>query len=259
MRLFVLAMVWLSLGADRAYAQDAPAREPASAPAPAIDPKEVGPIASYGIGLNMGRSMKADGVEIDLDGLFQGIRDGAQAAQPKYTEQQIRTAIAIFQRDMQAKSQQQRSAVADKNQREGQAFLARNKTRAGIKALPSGLQYEVLRAGNGASPKGNDKVKVHYEGSLLDGTVFDSSVKRKEPAVLRVRGVIPGWTEALQLMKVGDKWRLYVPSELAYGAEGAGRDIGPNATLVFEVELLGIEPPLATDPAPRGSRVREAP
>jgi FKBP-type peptidyl-prolyl cis-trans isomerase FklB len=137
--------------------------------------------------------------------------------------------------------------LAEKNRREGQTFLAKNKTRAGVKVRPSGLQYEVLRAGNGASPKATDTVKVHYEGTLLNGTVFDSSVKRKEPAVFPVNRVIPGWTEAMQMMKVGDKWRLFIPSELAYGARGAGHDIGPNAVLIFDVELLGISPQESRD------------
>jgi FKBP-type peptidyl-prolyl cis-trans isomerase FklB len=133
--------------------------------------------------------------------------------------------------------------VGDKNKREGETFLVGNKTKEGVTTRPSGLQYQVLRSGTGASPKATDTVKVHYEGTLLDGKVFDSSIKRNEPAVFPVNGVIAGWTEAMQLMRVGDKWRLFIPSELAYGARGAGDLIGPNAVLIFDVELLDIVAP----------------
>jgi FKBP-type peptidyl-prolyl cis-trans isomerase FklB len=254
MRLLVAVMIGLCACATL-YAGEEPAPSgpgtPAAAPAaPALDPKEVGAIASYGIGMNTGHSIKRERIEIDLEAFLQGIRDGASDAKPKYSEQQIRAALAVFQRQMQAKQRQMQAtqgerqqASGEKNKREGQAFLAANKTKQGVTALPSGLQYQVIRSGNGASPKATDTVKVHYEGTLLDGKVFDSSVQRNEPAVFPVRGVIPGWTEALQLMKVGDKWKLFIPSELAYGARGAGGDIGPHAVLVFEVELLGIEAP----------------
>jgi FKBP-type peptidyl-prolyl cis-trans isomerase FklB len=244
MRPYVFAMICLCLCVGKVFAQDGPA----AATAPAADAKDHGDVASYGLGLNMGRSLKADHVEIDLDVFFQGIRDGAQGAKPKYTDKQIQAAMLAFQRTMQAKQQKHEQSVAETNAREGQAFLAKNKTKEGVKTTASGLQYEVLRAGNGQSPKKTDTVKVHYEGKLLDGTVFDSSIKRNEPAVFPVGGVIAGWTEALQLMKVGDKWRLFVPSELAYGGHGAGGAIGPNAVLTFEVELLGIEPPAAKSP-----------
>ena len=246
MRAFVLAIVCLSLCAGAAYAQNDSTRDPAAA----VDSKDAAEIASYGIGMRTGRSIKEDGVGINLDAFLQGIRDGAGTAKPKYTEEQILAAIEVFKKGVQAKKEQGQKELAEKNQREGQAFLAKNKTKEGVKSRPSGLQYEVLKAGKGASPKATDTVKVHYEGTLLDGTVFDSSIERKEPAVFPVNRVIPGWTEAMQLMKVGDKWRLVVPSELAYGARGAGHDIGPNAVLIFEVELLGIESPAANDSQP---------
>jgi FKBP-type peptidyl-prolyl cis-trans isomerase FklB len=257
MRQFVMMVAGLALCAGaiyaaRVYAQNNPARDPgaAAAAAPVVDSKDAAVIASYGIGQRTGRSIKDDGVDVDLEAFIQGIKDGAAGAKPKYSEQQVRAAFMIFQKNMQAKEkvmqtkeEAKQKVAGEKNLREGQAFLAKNKTKAGVKTTASGLQYEVLRAGAGATPKASDTVKVHYEGTLLDGTVFDSSIKRNEPAVFPVGGVIPGWTEALQLMKVGDKWRVFIPSELAYGARGAGRDIGPNAVLAFEVELLGIEPP----------------
>jgi len=246
MRLLGIAITSLCLFAAAAYAQNEPAPAgPGSpaAPAPAIDPKEAGVIASYGIGMNTGRSIKGEGIDLDLEVFIQGIRDGVSAAKPKYSDQQMRAAMTAFQQEMQAKQAKRQQTAGDKNKREGQAFLVANKAKEGVKTLPSGLQYQVVKAGDGASPKATDTVKVHYEGTLIDGTVFDSSIKRNEPAVFPVRGVIPGWTEALQLMKVGDKWKVFIPSELAYGARGAGRAIGPNSVLVFEVELLGIEAP----------------
>jgi FKBP-type peptidyl-prolyl cis-trans isomerase len=250
MRAFVLAIVCLSLCAGTTYAQNDPASDQDAAPDAAVDSKDAAEIASYGIGMRTGRSIKTDGVGIDLDAFVQGIRDGAEAAKPKYTEEQILAAIEIFKKSVQAKKEQGQQAIGEKNKAEGKAFLAKNKAKDGVKSRPSGLQYEVLKSGKGTSPKATDTVKVHYEGTLLDGTVFDSSIERNEPAVFPVNRVIPGWTEAMQLMKVGDKWRLVVPSELAYGERGAGGDIGPNAVLVFEVELLGIESSAAKDSQP---------
>lgn len=244
MRRLGLAITCLAMCAATACTQEEPAPAGPGAPAaaaPAIDPKEAGVIASYGIGMNTGRSIKEDGADIDMDMFLQGIRDGATDAKPKYSEQQIRAAITVFQGEMRARQAKLQQSAGEKNKRDGQAFLAANKAKEGVNTLTSGLQYQVVRKGDGASPKATDTVKVHYEGTLLDGTVFDSSIKRNEPAVFPVRGVIPGWTEALQRMKVGDKWKLFIPAELAYGARGAGRAIGPNSVLVFEVELLGIE------------------
>jgi len=255
MRLLVPAMCGACLCAGVILAQTPAAREPVRPAAPAVDAKDAAAIASYGIGMSTGRSIKDDGVEIDLEAFIQGIRDGSQGAKPKYTDQQLRAAMTAFRRDMQAKQEDRAKAAGEKNRREGQAFLAKNKGKEGVKTLASGLQYEVVQAGKGQVPKATDTVKVHYEGTLLDGTVFDSSIKRKEPATFPVRGVIPAWTEALQLMHVGDKWKLFVPAELAYGAEGAGRDIGPNCVLTFEVELLGIEAPAARRPL----RLEQAP
>lgn len=267
MRVLGLFLATLSACVATAYAQTTRPALGAAAPAQTTRPAAVAPAAdappardcaSYGIGLNMGRTLRSEGVAVTLETLFQGIKDGMQGTQPRYTEQQIRTAFDALNREVQAKQQ----AIGEKNKREGQAFLAANKAKAGVTTLPSGLQYQVTRAGTGATPKATDTVKVHYHGQLLDGTVFDSSIQRRQPVVLEVCGVIDGWTEALQRMKVGDNWRLFVPPELGYGAEGAGSDIGPHAVLVFDVELLGIEPPNttaapatpATPAAPAGQR-----
>jgi FKBP-type peptidyl-prolyl cis-trans isomerase FklB len=141
---------------------------------------------------------------------------------------------------MQGKAQATMAAEAAKNKKEGEAFLAANKTKEGVKTLPSGLQYKVLKNGTGKTPKATDSVKAHYAGTLLNGTEFDSSIKRGEPTVFPVNGVIPGWIEALQLMKTGSKWQLFIPSELAYGERGQ-QSIPPNSVLIFEVELIGIE------------------
>jgi len=251
MKYLAATMICLCVLVSSANAQTGAAPRPSAAAVPAtrapaataMDAQQVAGIASYGIGMNMGRTFKTDGVAIDLDAFFQGVKDGLTGQQPRFSEQQLRTAFETFQRDMQARQEQRAKLQGDKNQREGQVFLAQNRTKPGVRTTASGLQYQVIRSGTGATPKASDTVKVHYDGYLVDGTQFDSSVKRKEPAILEVENVIPGWTEALQMMKIGDKWRLFVPSDLAYGADGAGNAIGPNATLIFDVELLGIEPP----------------
>lgn len=241
MRIFTIAMIGMCLCAGNAFAQKTTVDNAAQTPEVKVDPKDAAGIASYGIGQNMGRSVKSQAADVDLEAFIQGIRDGIKGNPPKYTTPQVRAAMIIFQHEIQAKAEERNKTIGEKNRTEGQAFLAKNKTKVGVKTLPSGLQYEILKSGKGATPTSSDTVKVHYEGTLLDGTVFDSSIKRNEPAVFPVNGVIAGWTEALQLMKVGDKWRVYLPSELAYGSRGAGNDIGPNAVLTFEVELLGIE------------------
>jgi FKBP-type peptidyl-prolyl cis-trans isomerase FklB len=193
--------------------------------------------ASYAIGLNIGGSIKGDGLELNVDQLVQGIRDSLANVEPRLTEDQISAALKAFQKVMEAKAK----VLAEKNLRDGRSFLAANKTKQGVKTLPSGLQYAVLKKGNGPKPKVTDTVRTHYHGTLLDGSVFDSSVERNEPAEFAVGRVIRGWTEALQLMQVGSKWRLFVPSELAYGPQGFAPDIGPHAVLIFDVELLGIQ------------------
>ena len=197
--------------------------------------------ASYAIGLNIGRDLTSSGAELNAAAVLRGIQDVLARRQPALTDEQCRAAVTAFQREVDARELDRRRTVGAQNRQQGQAFLAANGSKPGVVTLPSGLQYQVLKKGNGPSPKGSDTVTTHYHGTFIDGTVFDSSVDRGQPATFNVGQVIRGWTEALQLMKVGDKWRLFVPSQLAYGADGFGRTIGPHATLIFEVELLGIK------------------
>ena len=196
---------------------------------------------SYSIGLDIGTNFKRQSVDLDQKALAAGIADGLSGGKPLLTEDEVRKVLAQFQQQMAAKAQQVAQQLADKNQREGEVFLAENKKKKGVVTLPSGLQYQVITAGTGKIPKATDTVTTHYRGTLIDGTEFDSSYTRGEPASFPVTGVIKGWTEALQLMKVGSKWQLVIPSNLAYGPQGAGQAIGPNATLIFEIELLSIK------------------
>ncbi len=190
---------------------------------------------SYALGMSLGNNLLQSGITaLDYTRLTRGIQDVLEGRTPEMSYQEAQTAINNFFAELQRKAGQ-------KNREEGQAFLAANARRPEVVTLPSGLQYEVVREGTGAKPKPSDTVEVHYHGTLIDGTVFDSSVRRGTPATFGVTQVIPGWVEALQLMPVGSKWKLYIPSELAYGAQGAGGAIGPHTTLVFEVELLGIK------------------
>ena len=197
--------------------------------------------SSYGIGLNIGKQLKGEGLELDVDAMAAGLRDVFEGGKPRLTNTEFSKAIAAFQQEMRVKLAERKKVQGEKNKAEGSAFLAENAKRKGIVTLASGLQYEVIKKGEGDKPTKKDRVKTHYHGTLIDGTVFDSSVERGEPISFGVTGVIPGWTEALQLMQEGDKWRLFVPSELAYAERGAGDDIGPHATLIFEVELLEVE------------------
>ncbi len=193
---------------------------------------------SYSIGLNIGKSFKAQSLDVDLDTLMKGIKDGFLGKKPLMTDQEIAATMKALRTKMMEVQKKQMAAMVMK----GEQFLAKNKKRKGVVALPSGLQYEIIRSGKGAKPNLDDTVVTHYKGTLLNGDVFDSSYSRGNPATFPVKGVIAGWTEALQLMKTGAKWKLYVPSNLAYGARGAaGGKIGPNATLIFDIELLEIK------------------
>lgn len=192
---------------------------------------------SYIIGMEIGSNLKKQLADVDSTILAKGIQDALTDRKPLLTEKEIQETMAAFQKEMMVKQ----TEVAKKNKAEGEAFLSENKKKEGVKALPSGLQYKVIKTGTGKKPKSNDTVTVHYRGTLINGAEFDSSYKRGQPVSFQVSGVIPGWTEALQLMEVGAKWQLFIPSNLAYGEQGAGRDIGPNATLIFEVELVSIQ------------------
>ena len=187
----------------------------------------------YSLGYDIGRSLKRKLVEVDAGAAGQGLKDALGGAAPALSEQEI-------QQRFDALRQESARKIPEKNLKDGEAFLAKNKGEKGVKTTASGLQYKVITAGKGKQPKAEDTVTVNYRGTLIDGTEFDSSYKRGQPATFPVKGVIPGWTEALQLMKQGSKWMLYVPSNLAYGERGAGPMIGPNSALVFEVELLSI-------------------
>ena len=197
--------------------------------------------ASYVIGVDIGKTLKKGGVEIDADLLSRGIRDALGGGKLLMNEQEIKETMAAFQQEMTAKQTQARKQLGEKNKKEGEKFLTENGKKPGVVTLPSGLQYKVLRPGKGKKPQSQDIVKVHYRGMLINGTEFDSSYRRGQPASFAVNRIIPGWTEALQLMEEGAKWQIYIPSKLAYGERGAGREIGPNATLIFDVELLEIE------------------
>lgn len=189
---------------------------------------------SYALGLSLGNNLLGSGVTaLDYAKLAKGIQDVMEQKEPEISYQDAQAIINDFFQALQAK-------VSEAAQAEGKAFLEANAKREEVITLASGLQYEIMTAGTGATPKASDSVKVHYHGSLIDGTVFDSSVKRGEPATFGVTQVISGWVEALQLMPVGSKWKLFIPSDLAYGAQGAGQAIAPHSTLVFEVELLDI-------------------
>lgn len=195
---------------------------------------------SYGLGLNIGTGIAQQGVpELDVDSLLAGIRESVAGDEPRISQQELSEAVARIQQ-LEADKMQQ---LAQANLEEGAAFLAENGKRDGIITTESGLQYEVLDKGEGESPTAESIVNTHYHGTLIDGSVFDSSVEKGEPIEFAVNQVIPGWTEALQLMKVGSKWRLYVPANLAYGEYSPGPDIPPQSTLIFEVELLGFKAP----------------
>ena len=204
---------------------------------------------SYSIGMNIGKSLKRDSVDVDTAILFRAIKDALAGGQPLMTDQEVQATLTNLQGELRKRQEQEMQQQAETNKKQGDAFLAANKTKDGVVALPSGLQYKILQEGQGPKPTATDSVTVNYRGTLLDGTEFDSSYKRGQPVSFPVGGIIKGWSEALQLMAVGSKWQLFVPADLAYGSRGAGPAIGPNATLVFEVELLSIQPKPAAAPA----------
>ena len=206
-----------------------------------IELKEQKDKESYSLGYQFGQNLKSQGVDINLDIYTSGIRDGLGGKESQMSSDEIRATITSLQQRLMAAQQKVLKEKAAKNIEEGKKFLAENQKKEGVKTLPSGLQYKVLTEGSGKMPKAEDTVTVNYKGTLIDGTEFDSSYKRGQPATFQVKGVIKGWTEALQLMKQGAKWQLFIPPELAYGERGAGRDIGPNATLIFEVEFLAVK------------------
>jgi FKBP-type peptidyl-prolyl cis-trans isomerase FklB len=253
-----------------ALAQQTPAATtPPASPAPATSPKAQAPAGtahsataakkpvaaplalktqkdkfSYALGMNQGKriadSLNKQSVPFDPAILARGMKDGLAGSKTLLTEQEAQAVLDEVRKDMQQKQQAKMQQASAGNKKEGDAFLAANKGKDGVVTLPSGLQYKILTAGTGPKPSTSDSVVCNYRGTLINGTEFDSSYKRGQPATFPVTGVIKGWTEALQLMPVGSKWQLYIPPDLAYGDRGAGADIGPGATLIFEIELLSI-------------------
>jgi FKBP-type peptidyl-prolyl cis-trans isomerase len=227
-------------------AQTEPAKTASEATAPAAKPPmdKVSYFIGTNIGGNIANNFKQQGVEVDLENFLQAIRDQFEGKPSKYKQEELTAAMEAFEKVMQAKQaemQKAQAAKAGEVKAAGAKFLAENGKREGVKTTPSGLQYEIIKPGEGAKPVATDKVNVHYHGTLVNGKVFDSSVQRGEPITFGVQEVIKGWTEGLQLMSVGSKFKFFIPSELAYGDNGAGADIGPGETLIFEVELLKIE------------------
>jgi FKBP-type peptidyl-prolyl cis-trans isomerase FklB len=217
-------------------------QSPGAGQAPAGDPAGTTPadqnyrqMVSYTLGVNFANNLRQSEIVVDLASLVAGITDTLNDAPPKYTNVQLGPVMQRFQQEMQQKGLARMAAI----KRAGDAFLAENKTKPGVQVTPSGLQYRVIQKGDGPVPTANDTVRCHYRGTYIDGTEFDSSYRGGQPAEFPVTGVIAGWTEALQLMHVGDKWQLFIPSELAYGERGK-EEIGPNEALIFEIELLGL-------------------
>lgn len=194
----------------------------------------------YSVGMDIGSNLKDLSVDMNPDMLARGIKDAFSGDKPLMTDQEMSGIMENFKKDVMAKRREHSKVLAEKNKKEGAAFLAENSKKEGVVTLPSGLQYRVIKEGTGEKPKLTDSVTTHYRGTLIDGTEFDSSYSRGKPATFPVKGVIPGWTEALQLMKVGSKWEVFVPAGLAYGERGAGRSVGPNSALIFDIELLSI-------------------
>ncbi len=196
---------------------------------------------SYSIGRNIGNSFKQQSIDIDPDILLRGIKDVQTGNRPILTDEEVQAILAPFQARMTAKQEENMKSLAEKSKKEGADYLAQNKKKEGVVTLPSGLQYKVLKMGSGKKPRATETVKVNYRGTFIDAEEFDSSMKRGQPAAFACNAVIKGWGEALQMMPVGSKWQLFIPPELGYGERGAGQLIPPNATLVFEVELLSIK------------------
>lgn len=196
---------------------------------------------SYALGMDIGNSLKELPVDIQVDELAEGVRDTVSGNETRLSQEELDGVMQSFVQDMEAAQQKKASEQANNNLEKGEQFLAENKDKEGVETTDSGLQYKVVEEGDGPSPDADDSVTVHYTGKLIDGTVFDSSRKRGEPVTFPVDAVIPGWTEALQLMKQGAKYELYIPADLAYGERGAGAQIGPNETLIFDVELIGVD------------------
>lgn len=239
-RLSAILLASLALSVP-ALAQTAPTTAPAPTSAPATAPasafKTDRERMAYALGLQLGTKLM--GVDLDGNALAAGIKDAVPGVKPQMSDKEVDDALSMLQKQVMAKADAADAEAGDKNQKAGDAFLADNAKKDGVKTTASGLQYKIIKSGTGKSPKATDTVSVNYKGTLIDGKEFDAS--KDGPVSFPVNRVIPGWTEALQMMKVGDKWQLVIPAKLAYGEHGAGADIGPNSVLVFEVELLEVK------------------
>ncbi len=246
-----------------AKAQPAPAagsqKAPAAKTGPATKPRTTSVLTlktqkdklSYALGMNLGTNLHKETVDVDPAIVLRGLKDALASGKTLLTEDEARAALTQLQTEVRSKQQEKMKVAGEMNKKEGVEFLAANKSKEGVVILPSGLQYKILTEGTGPKPAASDTVVCNYRGTLISGTEFDSSYKRGQPASFPVNGVIKGWTEALLLMPVGSKWQLFVPSELGYGDRGAGADIGPGATLIFEVELLSIQSKDKPEGAPK--------
>ena len=247
MRKFVMAVCIVFCSAGMVIAQEATSL------------KEQKDKLSYSLGVTIGKSIKRDLIDVNPDVIVQGIKD-AIAGKILLTDEEMAAAFMVLQQDMAVKKAEADKALAEKNLKEGEKFLAENGRKEGVVTRPSGLQYKVITDGMGKKAKPTDAVTVNYRGTMVDGTEFDSSYKRNEPATFQLQNMIPGFTEGVSLMKVGSKWQLFIPSKLAFGEAGAEDAIGPNAALIFEVELLDAKDAAVTDPkAKKPSKTKAAP
>jgi FKBP-type peptidyl-prolyl cis-trans isomerase FklB len=248
-----ITLLALGLFASGAYAQQAPAKAPAKTAAPAAQApaaktggdsselKTEKDKTSYAIGMEMGKGVKTQGIDVDAELLMRGLRDALSDKQSLMSDDELRAVITKLQNDVRQKQQAAQQAASSENKAKGEAFLAENAKKDGVVSLPDGLQYKIVTAGTGKKPSENDTVLCNYKGTFIDGTEFDGSEKQGKPVPFQVKGVIPGFKEALQLMPAGSKWQVFIPSTLAYGERGAGNVIAPNSTLVFEIELVSIQ------------------
>ena len=236
-----IALVLTGTNAQAQKRKPAAAGAPKSASKKMSKPSTDAQKAGYTIGVDLGRNLKQQKINIDVEQLAAGLNSAYNGGTLALSDEEMKTAMSSLQASVATQAESKNKTVSDKNSKEGAAFMEANAKKEGVKTLPNGMQYLVLKEGTGPRPSDTSKVTTHYHGTLIDGTVFDSSVDRGQPATFPVNGVIKGWQVALPMMPTGSKWRLFIPSDLAYGARGAGEKIGPNATLIFEVELLKIE------------------
>ncbi|KTC94011.1 FKBP-type peptidyl-prolyl cis-trans isomerase [Legionella erythra] len=244
MKIKLVAAAVVSLAMTTAFAETttpaAGTTTPATAATPATLTTDIDKL-SYSIGADLGKNFKKQGIEISPSAMAKGLQDGMSGSQLLLTEDQMKDVLSKFQKDLMAKRNAEFTKKAEENKSKGEAFLSQNKTKEGVVTLPSGLQYKIIEKGNGAKPTKEDTVTVEYTGRLIDGQVFDSTDKTGKPATFKVSQVIPGWTEALQLMPAGSVWEVYVPASLAYGPRSVGGPIGPNETLIFKIHLISVK------------------